>query len=834
MPQYTKKKTMKKKLQAIATILVALMLTGSIYATYHNKQLIQKYTSWTHSAVEIKAKTIIAHLWFEEIISGDTTLDINNDVWQHFNKAEQAIQHLLEGKGNEAPHLNNEQIREKTKLALQNLLHLRQLAELRYQTYLNPQRSNLAKVGAKLDQTFDASFSSLLNKTTVIEHELATLIKVETKHFLQQQYIYISLFFITFTAIFLLFLTYDKHLEKLNKKVRQLASFPEYNPSPVVLISSDLHIFYANKAGEKILEHTGTTVGQAIPQAWQNICNQTNKPESLQKTTLNYNQHQYDMYFHRLPSGEIHLYALEVTELNLSKAHQALMETVIENTTDLIAIATTTGEVVYMNSAGRSVLGISKQQELKGKLISDFHPDAENKRIKSTLLPSAIKHGSWSGETLYLHSDGTEVPMSTVLICLYDDKGKPERFAVTARDLTQEKTMQGKLEHTQRLESLGVLAGGIAHDFNNILTAVMGNAALASKRLEDQHPAKENLYRIMTASDKAAILCKQMLAYSGKGKFVIKPINMTKFVTEMIELLEVSISKNVIIRYELAENISCVDADVAQIQQVIMNLITNANESIEEKSGVITIITSEFFADQTYLDATYATDALQAGLYVTLEVSDTGCGMSPDIVKKIFDPFFTTKFTGRGLGMSAVMGIIRGHHGAIKLYTELGKGSTFKILLPASNKTEQTNPTNEPNVNTWSPTGKALVIDDDESIRDTASAMLRDIGFTTVLTAENGLIGVEVYQEYHQDIQMVLLDMTMPKLGGEATFRELRRINPSVTVILSSGYNEQEATQRFTGKGLSGFIQKPYLPDKLIEIVHDVCQNNEKQTDIEV
>jgi len=386
----------------------------------------------------------------------------------------------------------------------------------------------------------------------------------------------------------------------------------------------------------------------------------------------------------------------------------------------------------------------------------------------------------------------------------------------------QEKvSMQRQVEHTQRLESLGVLAGGIAHDFNNILTAIMGNAAIAERKyMSNPVSVKGYLGKIVQSSEKAALLCKQMLAYSGKGKFIVKPVNLSSMVNEVTTLLDVSINQGVVIRYHLAKSLPLIDADESQFQQVIMNLVINASDAIEDKSGVISISTGVMHADAKYFthDAVEGEPDFPDGRYVFLEVADSGCGMDDDVVSKLFEPFFTTKFTGRGLGMSAVLGIVRGHHGSIKVYSEKGKGTTFKLLFPVSKADGLAEHSAESSRHEgMSASGTILIVDDEETIRETAAMMLEDMGFTT-LAAVNGLDGVEVYRQHQHEIVAVLLDMTMPKLDGKGCFRELRRINKDVKVVLSSGYNEQEATSRFTGKGLAGFIQKPYHPDALENI----------------
>jgi len=381
--------------------------------------------------------------------------------------------------------------------------------------------------------------------------------------------------------------------------------------------------------------------------------------------------------------------------------------------------------------------------------------------------------------------------------------------------------MQAQVEHMHRLESLGVLAGGIAHDFNNILTAILGNAAMAERKaLSNPMDTRKYLSNIVGSSERAAELCKQMLAYSGKGKFVVRAINLSAMVEEITKLLEISINKGVVLKYHLTADLPAVEADAAQMQQVIMNLVINASDAIADKSGVISIATGMMQADSTYLSSTSLDDQLPAGRYIYLEVSDTGCGMDKQTQAKLFEPFFTTKFTGHGLGMSAVLGIVRGHHGAIRVYSEPGQGTTFKVLLPASDALAEPVDQGRAFDQGWHGDGTVLIVDDEETIRETAAMMLEEMGFAT-LTATDGVDGVSVYREHQSEIVAVLLDMTMPKMDGKTCFTELRRINPDVRVILSSGYNEQEATSRFAGQGLAGFIQKPYFPDALQALMQE-------------
>ncbi len=403
------------------------------------------------------------------------------------------------------------------------------------------------------------------------------------------------------------------------------------------------------------------------------------------------------------------------------------------------------------------------------------------------------------------------------------------RIIVSVVDHTERKQadeererLEVQVRHTQKLESLGVLAGGIAHDFNNMLVSILGNADLALLKLPPAAPGREHIGAIEQAARRAADLCRQMLAYSGKGKFVIESLDISQVVREMGHMLEVSVSKKAPIRYQLADSLPAVDADPTQLRQIILNLIVNASEAIGDENGIISITTGVMDCDAAYLKNTYVGEDLPRGRYVFVEVSDTGCGMDDETREKLFDPFFSTKFAGRGLGMSAVLGIVRGHGGTIKIYSELGRGSTFKVLLPASARPADHAPEpEEAGSERWRVRGSVLLVDDDESVRQVGEAMLKHAGFT-VFTASDGDEALQVFREHADEIRCVLLDLTMPRMDGEECFRELRRVRGDVCVVLSSGYNAQDVSQRFVGKGLAGFIQKPYRYENMAAVLREV------------
>ncbi len=394
---------------------------------------------------------------------------------------------------------------------------------------------------------------------------------------------------------------------------------------------------------------------------------------------------------------------------------------------------------------------------------------------------------------------------------------------VTERRKLEKERMEARLQQAQKLESLGLLAGGIAHDFNNLLVGVLGNASLALAELETSSSAFEHLRRIESAAERAADLTRQMLAYSGRGRFVVETVDLSETVRDMAQLLEVSLPKTACIDFEFEEGLPAIDADVAQLRQVVMNLITNAADALGDRDGRIGLVTGKYMVDRAFIDgARLDAGELTEGWYVTLEVTDTGRGMDHATKQRMFDPFFTTRADGHGLGLAAVLGIIRGHGGAIQVRSEPTEGSTLKAWFPASAAvTSQKIPT----LDSFDvgPGGWVLIVDDEPAVRSFVSAALERAGYA-VETANDGAEALTKFSERPDDYGVVLLDLTMPVMDGEEAFRELRRLRPGVRVLLSSGYTEQEATSRFAGRGLAGFLQKPYRARELVDKVQELIE----------
>jgi PAS domain S-box-containing protein len=391
---------------------------------------------------------------------------------------------------------------------------------------------------------------------------------------------------------------------------------------------------------------------------------------------------------------------------------------------------------------------------------------------------------------------------------LLTDDGVVSGLIGVSVNVTERRRAEEALLQAQKMESMGVLAGGIAHDFNNLLVGILGNAGLALAELPRDSSAAPIIHEIETAGQRAADLARQMLAYSGKGRFVIQALDINALVLEMTQLLRVSINRSAVLRNDLASNLPAVEGDATQLRQVVMNLVVNASDALGEAGGSIRVSTGIVRANRGELNELYLAPHLPEGDYIFVEVADSGSGMDAETRARIFDPFFTTKFTGRGLGLAAVLGIVRGHKGAIRVQSEPGNGATFTLLLPKVTTSVRA-PVTVPSAPAWTSKGSVLVVDDEETVRTVTGRAIKLFGFTPIL-ASDGQEGVDLFREHQDEVVCVLLDMTMPRLNGEDAFVLIRQIRPDARVILTSGYAEHDATARFVDKGLAGFIQKPY------------------------
>ncbi len=423
-------------------------------------------------------------------------------------------------------------------------------------------------------------------------------------------------------------------------------------------------------------------------------------------------------------------------------------------------------------------------------------------------------------EKEYFRKDGSRVP---ILIGASLLEASPVRWLCFILDLSERNRLQKKLTEKQKLESIGLLAGGIAHDFNNLLVGVMGNASLAREMLPPDSPLLRPLEGVIAASERAAHLTRQMLAYSGKGQFIIQDVNLSALVREAWKLMQSTVSSRISVNLELSPDLPPVRADAGQMQQVIMNLLMNAAEAIGDQPGIIGVRTATRTVDEAFIRELHDGAEIEPGLYVSLEVQDTGAGMDEPTLARIFDPFFTTKFTGRGLGLAAVSGVVRSHGGAITVTSAPGAGSTFLVLFPPAMASRRIQLTPELPAAKIGEDATILVVDDEQLVLRTATVALERRGYN-VMKASSGAEAAEILRSQGHRISLVLLDWSMPGKSGEEILPELRKIRPDVKVIVSSGYSESEIQRAFAGQEIAAFLQKPYTSAVLVDKVTTVIR----------
>ena len=407
----------------------------------------------------------------------------------------------------------------------------------------------------------------------------------------------------------------------------------------------------------------------------------------------------------------------------------------------------------------------------------------------------------------------------------YASNGSPVRLVGTHTDITPRREaeldraqLQDQLPQAQKLEGIGVLAGGIAHDFNNLLVGILGNASLAEADLPPDSPAAPLVSEIRSAAVRAADLTRQLLAYAGKGRLVVEPVHVTAICEEMAALLRAVISKRAVLRAELHAELPAVEADATQPRRIVMNLITNASDALGEGPGVITIRTQLIPVDARFLRDAVGGPELPHGMYVLIEVEDTGAGMDAATRARIFDPCCTTNFTGRGLGLAASLGIVRSHRGAIRVMSAMGVGTTVQVVLPALGASAPTTPEISARPDAWYGHGDVLLADDEPAVRGVAKRALERLGFT-VVESPDGQDALERVQAEPARWRLVVLDLTMPRLAGDQALLAIRAIRPDIPAVLYSGYSADEL-----GKGLSErdrvtFLQKPFTVSSLTEAV---------------
>lgn len=509
-----------------------------------------------------------------------------------------------------------------------------------------------------------------------------------------------------------------------------------------------------------------------------------------------------------------------------TKEARDFLEKVIENSLDGIIINDPKGNVVSVNASMERMLGF-KKKELVGQHISFFTPPDKKSRdrVVAELLPKLFSEGKVAYEASFQRRDGMHINTDLTSALMKDDRGNHIGGVSVIRDITEKKSLERQLLQAQKMETIGTLAGGVAHDFNNILGGILGYASFIKTLIKEKDQIYKYVDTIERSAVRAADLTSQLLSFSRGGKYESRPIDINKKIKETLRILYSSIDKSISIWTKLSPKPLSVEGDPNQIQQVFLNLFVNARDAMPG-GGTLQIETKRVYLDEgfckTHLGA-------RPGQHVYSAISDKGIGMNQETLDRVFEPFFSTKGQGEGtgLGLSVVYGIIKNHGGYINVYSEVGKGSIFKIYLPASSKPVQEEK-EETEIYNVKGGETILVIDDEEVIRDLVKEGLEDFGYT-VLTAENGHVGLDIYKKRKKEIALVILDLILPKMSGKITYEKLKEINPEITVLLSSGYSQKGQAQELIDQGVQGFIQKPFRLKELAKEIRMLLDRKEEE-----
>ena len=486
------------------------------------------------------------------------------------------------------------------------------------------------------------------------------------------------------------------------------------------------------------------------------------------------------------------------------------------------------GFTTYINPAMCGMLEVASVPELLSQSNRSFLSPEALERI-NRIVESREEAKSVTFEAELIGAKGRRLQVMVTNIPIIGPSGRLESVLSVCLDISAQKRavdehlkLQVQMLHAQKLESLGVLAGGIAHDFNNLLIGILGNAGLAAMELVNDSPAAYRVEQVKRAAERASDLTNQLLAYSGRGTVSKQLVNLSSVVDEMCRLLETVVSKKAMLRFDLMIDLPPCDADPTQLRQVVMNLITNASEAIGDHEGVITVHTGVMYCNESYFTDGIPEVRLPEGWYSYIEVSDTGEGLDDSQLNRVFDPFFTTKSSGRGLGLAAVLGIVRAHGGSIKARSSRGVGTAFRVLLPAQPGTGVVR-IHSPGdaLREWRGKGTVLVVDDEPVVQEVARGILERYGFD-VLSAGDGRAAIELYRRFQNNVVAIVLDLTMPVMDGDEAFARLRSIRDDVPVILSSGYTQPASVGRLLRGERTTFIQKPYRPVRLVETLRQV------------
>jgi len=546
-------------------------------------------------------------------------------------------------------------------------------------------------------------------------------------------------------------------------------------------------------------------------------------------------------------NGAICGYQAVCRDITRQKAAEAALRSseekyreLVENANSIILRRDPSGVITFFNEYAQRFFGYSESEILGKNIVGTImaETDSNGRDLAAMARDIGLNPEQYaSNENENVRRDGERVWVAWTNKAIRDASGKIVEILCIGNDVTaikradqERRTIEAHMRQAQKLESLGTLAGGLAHDFNNLLVGVLGYAEMALLELPPHLPARECLLQIERSAKRAAELTHQLLAYAGRGRLSMASIDLGKLVEEMIPLIAVSIPKTITVTYDVHASIPVIQGDATQLRQLVLNLVINAADAIEDDAGNIRIQTGVRECDAAFLLRAHSDTTLEAGRYVFLRVTDSGHGMDAETLERIFDPFFTTRFIGRGLGLAAALGIVRGHHGGICVESRLGEGAAFEAIFPILHAEGTDASIDGEGLEGWKARGTVLVVDDEAPVREVVQAFLERAGLR-VLLACDGREGLEVFKLHAEEIDVVVLDISMPHMDGDVLFGLIREIRPGIPVVFSSGYSERfDAALRDSG-GYVSFIQKPYRANVLLSEVRHALEQGLRTRD---
>lgn len=520
----------------------------------------------------------------------------------------------------------------------------------------------------------------------------------------------------------------------------------------------------------------------------------------------------------------------QVGERRLMEGAMRLLERAVEQSIDGIAVTDMAGSTQFLNEAWARLHGY-EVFEVLGYDLTLFHTPEQMQEQVYPLMAKVRDQGAFEGEVWHRRKDGKVFPTWMSVTRLQDAEDRAVGMVIIARDVSERRKaaeerlrLESKLLQAEKLESLAKLAAGIAHDYNNLLTGILGNTSRAAAELAADPIKRGQIDRIEAAAEQAARLSDQLLACAGEDRLSFKIVELNPLVESAREELVGIAPPEIELDLHLNEGLPQIEADPVQLSQVMINLVRNACESIDGDRGVVAVRTSKVRAERAYFEGAFLDEGQPPGDYAVFEVTDTGCGIDDDTRIRLFDPFFSTKGRSRGLGLATALGIVRAHKGAIKVYSQVGRGTTFEVLFPATAKRPEAE-VSEQELQQWKGRGRVLVVDDEPLVLEVSKEILEYHDFD-VLTATDGREAVEVYRRLPGQFRAVVLDQTMPVMGGAEAFREIRAIDPDAVVLLMSGFSARVGKQ-LAAEGLAGFLPKPFRPSDLVRKVREVLEESE-------